>query len=205
VRRAALLVAAAATLAVTAAPAAPAAKPLTRHVVPGVGVSLAVPGSWIAVDHREVLTKEVIERLSRDNPELASLFSALKSGGVKFVAADPKVRGGFATNVNVVVASAPPGMTQAGYRRALVTQIGAIPSVKGPVASAAVTLPTGPAVRLRYNLQLMVQRRRLVTETLQYAFLRGGRSIVVTYTTTPESGAAYAPTFSRSARSIRLG
>jgi hypothetical protein len=51
----------------------------------------------------------------------------------------------------------------------------------------------------------MVQGRRLVTETLQYAFLRGGRSIVVTYTTTPESGAAYAPTFSRSARSIRLG
>jgi hypothetical protein len=203
-RRTALLVALAAGFASWFAPAATAASPFARHAVPGVGVSLSVPRSWIAVDHREVLTQDLIERLSRDNPNLTFLFTALKRGGVKFVAADPDVRGGFATNVNVVVSTTPSGMSHEVYQRALVAQLQALSSVKGRVASATVTLPAGRVVRLRYNLQLVVQGRSLTTETLQYAFLRSGRSIVVTYTTTPANAAGYSRTFAASARSIRV-
>jgi hypothetical protein len=205
VRRAAVLVAVALGLAAAAAPLAAAAPPLTRHTVPGVGVTLSVPSSWVAVDYREVLTQGVIDRLSRENPKLAFLFRALRQGGIKFVAADPIVRGGFQTNVNVVVGTVPAGLTPATYRQALVTQLGALPSVQGRVAVNAVTLPTaGPGVRLSYRLQLVVQGRRLVTKTLQYAFLRDNRSIIVTYTTTPASAGAYTSTFTRSANSIRL-
>jgi hypothetical protein len=205
VRRAAVLIAVAVGLAATAAPLASAAPPLTRHTVPGVGVTLSVPSSWVAVDYRQVLTQGVIDRLSRENPKLAFLFRALRQGSIKFVAADPIVRSGFQTNVNVVVGAVPAGLTAATYRQALVTQIGALPSVKGRVAANAVTLPAaGPGVRLSYSLQLVVQGRRIVTKTLQYAFLRGNRSIVVTYTTTPASARAYTSTFARSASSIRL-
>jgi hypothetical protein len=207
VRRAAVLVALAGGLAAAAAPlaAGAGAPPLTRHTVPGVGVTLSVPSSWVAVDYREVLTQGVIDRLSRENPRLAFLFRALRQGGIKFVAADPIVRGGFQTNVNVVVGSVPAGLTPATYRQALVTQLGALPSVKGHVAVNSVTLPAaGPGLRLNYRLRLVVQGRPIVTKTLQYAFLRGNRSIVVTYTTTPASEGAYTSTFSRSANSIRL-
>jgi hypothetical protein len=206
VRRAAVLAVVALSVAAAAAPLATAATPLQRHTVPGVGVELAVPRSWVAVDYREVLTQGVIEQLSRENPKLAFLFRALRQGSIKFVAADPVVRAGFQTNVNVVVGTVPVGLTEATYRQELVRQLGSLPSVKGGVTANPVALPAaGPGLRLRYSLQLVVQGRRIVTRTLQYAFLRGNRSIVVTYTTTPASAAVYASTFTRSANSIRLG
>jgi hypothetical protein len=41
-------------------------------------------------------------------------------------------------------------------------------------------------------------------QTLQYAFMRPGRSVVVTYTTLPSLAGRYHATFVRSAASIRF-
>ena len=173
-----------------------------RHAVRGHGVSLAVPASWVAVDGR--VPQAVVDELSRDNPTLAPFLQQLgrPSSPMKLIALDPAVRRGFATNVNVVVASLPAGLTFAGYRRGLVGEIRAI-GARG-VKHRVVEIRGARAVRVEYRFDITVQTKRTV-QTLQYAFLRPGRSIVVTYTTLPSLAGRYAATFRRSAASFRFG
>ncbi|TML67874.1 MAG: hypothetical protein E6G11_12465 [Actinobacteria bacterium] len=175
---------------------------LQRHAVPGQGVSLAVPGFWVVVDSK--LPQEFVDRLSRENPRLAPFIRSLQTpnGPTKFIALDPAVREGFATNVNVVVAPVPSSMTFPAYRLALTAEIQSL--VPGQrVAQKVVTINGARAVRLRYRLRLQLGRAFTV-QTLQYAFLRRGRSVVVTYTTLPGLVSRYARTFARSAATIRF-
>jgi hypothetical protein len=164
-------------------------------------MSLAVPASWVSVD--ATFARGAIERVARNNPKLAPYIGQLSgpNSPAKFLALDPEVRDGFATNVNVVVASMP-AMSFAQYRRALVTEIG---SVVGPesVGARAVTIAGARAVQLRYHLTMRLGRTFTV-QTLQYAFPRPGRSVVVTYTTLPRHAPRYASTFARSAASVRF-
>jgi hypothetical protein len=175
---------------------------LERHVVKGQGLSLAVPASWIAVDSR--VPAHVVERLSRENPRLAQFMQGLAqpNSPMKFIALDPVVRNGFATNVNVVVAPVPAGVTFSDYRRGLVAELRTLVGT-GRIAQSVVTIAGVRGLRVRYSFQLRLGRTFTV-RTLQYAFLRQGRSIVVTYTTLPSSAARYEATFQRSAASIRF-
>ena len=179
-----------------------AAERFKRHAVPGQGMSLAVPSPWVAVDAS--LSTATIERLGRENPKLAPFLNQLSGPGsaAKFLALDPAVKGGFATNVNVV-AVAIPSVTFAQFRTALVAEIQSIVG-SAKVDHRAVTISGARAVRLVYPFRIRVGRTYTVS-TLQYAFLRPGRSVVVTYTTLPRFASAYAPTFARSAASIRFG
>lgn len=203
-RRLTVLTAVIAGLALVAGTAANAGERLVRHSVPGEGVSLSVPASWVALDYRDVLSEQVLAELSRENPKLAPLFVALRSGSVRFLAADPHVRQSFATNVNVVISRAPAGLDFDAYRGAIVNHLEQLPSVAGPIRTSVVTLSTGKAVRMRYGLKLTARGRTFTTATLQYGFLHRGRSIVVTYTTLPTLAGSYDATFAASARSIRL-
>jgi hypothetical protein len=204
VRRLAVLTVVVAGLTLLAGTVANAGERLVRHSVPGEGVSLTVPASWVALDYRDVLSEQVLAELSRENPQLAPLFVALRSGSVRFLAADPNVRQSFATNVNVVISRAPAGLDFDGYRRTIVTQLERLPSVARPIRTSLVRLPTGKAVRVAYGLKLTARGRSFTTATLQYGFLHRGRSIVVTYTTLPALARSYDVTFAASAQSIRL-
>ena len=172
-----------------------------RHALRGQGVSLAIPVSWVAVDAS--LPRSTIEQLSRENPKLAPYIGQLLGPGspAKFVALDAALRGGFATNVNVVVAPTPT-LTFAQYRRVLVAEIRSVVG-SAPIDDRAVTVGGARAVRLSYRLTLRLGRKYRV-QTLQYAFPRPGRSVVVTYTTLPGQASRYAATFARSAASIRF-
>ena len=179
-----------------------AAERFKRHAVPGQGLSLAVPAPWVAIDAS--LPAATIERLRRENPKLAPYLGQLSgpSSAAKFLALDPAVQGGFATNVNVVVAPIP-SVTFDQFRTAIVNEIRSIVgSVK--VDHRPVTIGGVRGVRLAYPFRITVGRSYTVS-TLQYAFPWQGRSIVVTYTTLPRLKARYAPTFARSAASIRFG
>lgn len=193
----AALVSAAAALAGTAA----AAERFVRHSVQSEGVSLSVPRSWVAVDSR--LPKSVVDRLSRENPRLAPFLTGLSQPGspIRFIALDPDVRGGFATNVNVVVVPLTQSLSLAQYRSALAAELRTV-GAKG-VQSSLVKVGGGRAVRLSYRFRLSLGRTYAV-QTLQYAFMRPGRSVVVTYTTLPSQSARYAATFRRSSASIRF-
>jgi uncharacterized membrane protein YfcA len=191
------LVSVAGALAGTAA----GAQRFERHVVPAQGLSLAVPAPWVVVDSR--LPKEVVQRLSRENPRLAPFLSGLSQPGspITFIALDPVVRSGFATNVNVVVVPLSGSLTFAQYQQALVSELRTVGAKN--MQKSVVTIGGVRAARLSYRFQLRLGKTFTV-QTLQYAFLRSGRSVVVTYTTLPSHAARYEPTFKRSAASIRF-
>jgi hypothetical protein len=166
-------------------------------------MSFAVPSSWLVVDRR--LPADVVDRLARENPKLAPFVSALRSPSspMKFIALDPSLTGGFATNANVVAASVPSWMTFPAYRSGLVLEIRHVLPA-GRIAQRAATIHGQRAVRLRYHLRVKVGGKSLTVQTLQYAFLRKGRSVVVTYTTLPKLAGRYAGTFASSAATIRF-
>jgi hypothetical protein len=134
---------------VTLAGPAIGAERFQRHVVRGHDVSLAVPASWVAVDSR--VPPAVIARFSRDNPKLAPFLQQLSLGSspMKFLALDPVVRSDFATNVNVVVAPLPSGLTFASYQRGLTAEVRAI-GARG-LQKRAVTIHGARALRLQYR------------------------------------------------------
>jgi hypothetical protein len=201
-RRALLLVTV--SVAAVLAGTATGAKPFHRHVVGGQGVSVATPPSWIAVDRRAVLSGDIVEKLSRQNPRLAPFIRPLAqpSSPLEFIAFDPAVRGGFATNVNVVVVPLAGAPTFAAYRQALLAELRVlVPS--GKVEQSVVTVHGAQALRVRYRFRLTVGTPFTV-QALQYAFPRNGRSVVVTYTTLPRQASGYAATFRSSAASIRF-
>jgi hypothetical protein len=190
-------------LAAILAGSATGASKLERHAIASEGMSFAVPASWLVVDSR--LPADVVDRLARENPKLAPFVSGLRSPGspMKFIALDPALTGGFATNANVVAAAVPSSMTFDSYRRGLVLEIRHLVP-KGPVAQKTVTIHGARAVRVGYHLRLRVAGKALTVQTLQYAFLRNGRSVVVTYTTLPKLAGRYARTFASSAATIRF-
>ena len=178
-----------------------AAERFERHAVPGQRMSVAVPASWITVDTS--LPPSTIARLGRENPKLAPYLAQLSGPGsaAKLLALDPAVRDGFAANVNVIAAPNPP-VTFTQYRRAIVSEIQSLLGSTA-VGHREVRIDGVRGVRLSYPFRLTVGRPYTVS-TLQYAFPRRGASVVVTYTTLPRHKARYAPTFARSASSIRF-
>lgn len=195
------LVAGIAVVAASIAGAAVAADPYKRHAIRGQGMSLSVPAQWKAIDAS--LPASTLRELERQNPKLAPYIRQLSgpNSAAKFLALDPALLRGFATNVNVVAAPIP-NVTFAQYRTAL---LGEIRSIAGssPIDARVVTIGGQRALRLSYRLSITVGTTQTV-QTLQYAFQRPGRSIVVTYTTLPSLKTRYAKTFTRSAASIRF-
>jgi hypothetical protein len=198
----ALLVTLAAVAATTALAAqATGAERYKRHTIRSEGLSLAVPTPWKAVDAN--LPLATLREFERQNPKLAPFIRQLMgpSSPAKFLAFDPALRSGFATNVNVV-SVAIPNVTFAQYRAALV---GEIRSIVGSEPVAARTVKVGGRRALRLDYRLRITAGTTVTvQTLQYAFQRPGKSVVVTYTTLPSLKSRYASTFARSAASIRF-
>jgi hypothetical protein len=200
-RRLALLLLTA-VVGITLVATAGAAERFKRHTVRGQGVSLAVPAPWVAVD--AALPAATLARIGRQNPRLAPYLRQLSgpNSAAKFLALDPAVAGGFATNVNVVVAPIPAvGFDQ--FRAAILNEIRTIVG-SAPIDDSAVTIGGVRAVRVAYPFRITVGRTYTVS-TLQYAFHQPSRSVVVTYTTIPRLKARYAPVFARSAASIRFG
>jgi hypothetical protein len=205
VRRVGLVLAA--FLVLLAAAPAQGGTPLVRHAVPGVGFSVGVPRGWRSIDYRQVATSDLLDRLSRENPQLAPLLQALRSpsSGVKLFAFDPQLTGGFATNMNLVVEQVPAGMSASQYAGAAVAQLGRLSNVVRPIRRRAIRLAAEPAVELSYHIRFTLSGKQVVTSTTQYVLTHDARAFVVTYTTLPGLAGRYASPFAASAGSIRLG
>lgn len=192
---------------VVAALASPAsgAEQLKRHSIAGEGVSLGVPNAWVAISARDLLTGAALDRLARDNPDLAPFIRAFAQAGspVKFVALDPAVRGGFATNVNLVVIPLARALTFEQYRLALLSELRVL-TRGGKVEQSVVRIGGNRAVRVSFRFKLTAGGRTFTVQTLQYGFLQPGKSFVFTYSTVPRFRSAYAQAFQASASSIRF-
>ena len=199
-RRAALI----ATVATLAVVGVATASGTSRHPIPTAGISLATPSSWRAVDSRTVLASKGVQALLKENPQLASIINQVAGANspVKFLSFDPHVTDRFATNVNVVVSAVPSSVTLAVLAAAITSQLKTLPGLTSAVATSMVKLPIGPASRARFQLTVVTNGKKLVVQTLQYAFLHRGLSIVVTFSTTPNQSARREATFKAIVASI---
>lgn len=179
---------------------------VTRTQVPAAGLSLSLPGTWRGVDARTAgrLAKET---LARENPQLRSILAELDrpGTGLVFFAFDPRGAETFATNVNIVVSRIPSGVTLAQLVAASKHELGRIPGRVGAVTSTGIRLPGGPAASSRVDIAVSARGKRLVARVTQFAFLRPGRSVVLSFTTRKSTYAPYRAAFLASARSVRFG
>jgi hypothetical protein len=78
------------------------------RAVPAQGFAIAVPKEWSSIDASTALRGGGVKRFERENPAAAGAVEALArpNSPMKFVAVGP-ARGGFATNVNVLVSRIP--------------------------------------------------------------------------------------------------
>jgi hypothetical protein len=193
-------------LVLAAVVAAPAGAGDVRTLrVPDAKLSFTVPKAWITVDARDVASAAGNE-LRRENPELASVLDAMAKPGspVRLLAFDPATLGGFLTNVNVVVTRVPGGIDLAEYQRLTAAELQRLPGLVGTPSVKAAKLPAGRAVRTHVRAAVVVHGRRVVADINQFAFLRAGRSIVITFTSGVAAARKTAPTIARAAASMRF-
>jgi hypothetical protein len=167
--------------------------------------SLGVPTSWTAITRDELAETGAVERFAKDNPAVAPVIEGVTRPGspVKFLALDPAVEHGFATNVNVVVQDVPDDLELSELADLSAAELRSLGVVQG-LKTTAVSLPAGPAVKITFRLQARYGAVSRTVATLQYALLDDGKSYVVTYSTLPELQSRYASAFEESARSLRL-
>lgn len=144
------------------APAASEAPPSaaaggTGHVtVPEAGFAIDLPDGWRQIPLDPAGIKEVVDQLSPDSElgkMLASQEGQLAAAGVKFWAmdlTDAAVASGFASNVNIILDTAP-GAPISGALDSVLGQYQGDTSFS-EVDGKVVTLPAGEAVRAVYRL-----------------------------------------------------
>jgi len=162
------------------------------------GVSVGLPVRWRVVVVPKRVTPSFLARAGRRHPPLSATLPAAVRLGVKLVAYEPPPPGAFAPNLNVIVDPFPEGTTlrawmfqgaSAGYVHVGTTTAVRVRGVRG----------------LRYVSTKAVRSGTLPLLTVEYAFARGGRVYLFTFTAPAAKAAAYRPLFDRAARSIRFG
>lgn len=126
----------------------------TTYAVPSAKFTVAVPESWRTFTADEVFGEgEDLDRLARENPEFAPYFDALgdSRSPMKLIAVDPRVRGGFATNANVIAQDAPDDFSFEDFVRESQAEIETIAWNARDFKSNVVQLPAGAAQRLRFQ------------------------------------------------------
>ncbi len=174
--------------------------------VPSVGLSFNVPKSWKTVDARSAAS-EAGRKLRQENPQLASLLDTIAqpNSPVKLLAFDPVPVANFSTNVNVVVTTIPAGVSFATYKQATASELAGLPGLVGTPSVREARLPAGQALRTKLRAGVVVGGKTKIAEINQVAFLRGRKSIVVTFTTAASNAGRFAAVVNRGAFSIRFG
>jgi hypothetical protein len=174
------------------------------YSVPAAQLAFAVPGSWVPVDGRTLLSNPKVAVLVRENPGFGAIVDRLAQpdSPLKFVAVDPNVRQSFATNANVTVVSLGHRMTQSEFLRSTTTAYGGV-QIRNQ-RFTLVRLPGGTAVRATLQLRFTTPSGTKWISIRQYAFMRGTSAVTITYTTLPAFERGYRADFVASARSIRF-
>lgn len=181
----------------------------TRHR--GQGFSVDLPASWADGSKDRARLFRETHRLAGDDPELAATIDRLLAAGnsnvaVKMIAFDlapASLRAGFVTNMNVVRERT--DLPLAAWVQASLKALTSMSFVVQPIWSRTLRLPAGKAVRFTYRGRFNLGGKRFETAITQYALIRNGSAIILSYSSPPGLAAGYRATFERSARSLRLG
>ena len=181
-------------------------KGLTVYEVDSGGFSIAVPPGWDTVSADDLLDSGDLDVVAAENPEFEPYFRMLAGpdSPLKFVALDPDIRQGFATNLLVGVEDLPDGMKLDDYERATRLQISSLGTLQGEIEVGEAALPAGEARTMSYRMRLTVGGTETVFATRQYYLVDGDKGYVITFTTLPGLVDAYANSFVRSADTFRL-
>ena len=180
----------------------------TTYAVPSAEFSIAVPESWQAFTAGEVFGEgRGLEQMARENPEYAPYLEALADprSPMKLIAVDPRVRGAFATNVNVIAQDVADDFSFEDFVRESAPEVKSLARNARGFKRDVVQLPAGSAQRPRFNEQFTQNGQVRSVATLQYGVVANGWAYVLTYTTLPQFEAEYENDFERSARSFGFG
>jgi hypothetical protein len=148
---------------------------LQPRPIPGYGVSLDLPPSWVG----------------GPPPASASAY------GVRYLFRAPEVIGSFSANVNLVVMPLPAGLT---LRQWLFSGASAAFQYAGTTTPA--TIGGLPGLHYLSTRALRFGTKPLLTD--EYAVVRRQQVYLITYTALASSRARYLPIFAASASSIRF-
>jgi hypothetical protein len=179
---------------------------LTVYEVESGGFSIAVPPGWDTVSADDLLDSGGLDVVAEENPQFEPYLQMLAGpdSPLKFVALDPEIRQGFATNLLVGVEDLPDGMKLDDYERATRMQITALGTLKGKIEVGEAALPAGEARTMSYRSRITVGGTESVFATRQYYLVDGDTGYVITFTTLPSLLDAYADNFVRTADTFRL-
>jgi hypothetical protein len=173
------------------------------HRIGRIHAALDLPASWRNVNHRTPALQSLLERLARDNPELAPAIRALRpTGPVVFIAVDLKSKK-FLTNLSVIRQSSP-GLSLAGIRKTLVKELRTSGKVAGAIAARIVRTRAGKALEVRYIYRGGFVTQPVTGAATQYLLLRKRTLYMLTYSTSRLQRAAYRTVFASSGRSFRF-
>ena len=181
---------------------------LTTYAVPSADFSLAVPQSWRTFTAEEAFADSAaLDQLTRENPEFAQFRDALSDprSPMKLIAVDPNVRGGFATNANVIAQDVPDDFSFEDFVRESAAEIRTLEGMTTGLQSKVVDLPAGRAQRLTYEGHFTFDGQERSIATLQYGLVADGWNYVITFTTLPELTDGYESDFERSIGSFSTG
>jgi hypothetical protein len=173
-----------------------------EHIVPGTQLRIAVPAGWHLIDHATALA--LIRQAGSLNPQMAALVSTLAQKGslIRLVALEPTLRGGFATNANVVVEPAP----AASVADAVNLELPVVRQVLHPIGLRRRTMRAAgkPAITVTFEARFNEPNGSTLVAEQQVYFVSAGKLYVLTMTTLPSQRASYAATFARIVGSLRF-
>jgi hypothetical protein len=192
------LLVAATVAALVGASAAAAAAPryATRSAGPW-GASVSLPSQWHVIVVPVTVTPAFLARAERENPAFRQALPGAVQAGVKMFAYEPLKPGRFATNLNLIVEALPTGMSL----RSWLFQ-GASAAFKHVGTTTGVTIGGVKGIRYVSTRAVTSGSQALLTE--EFAFARGNRVYLFTYTSPASAARTYRPVFERSAATIRF-
>jgi hypothetical protein len=173
------------------------------RVVKGQRFSIALPKDWTSLDAHEALNSGAMKRFRKVNPQLGGQMEALAqpNSPIKLLAIAPGPKGGFLTNLNVLVSHIPAAVPFETWSSAEVTDIQSVPTVKR-LRHDETRLQPGRAVHVTYRAAFNRPSGPFVAVVHQYLVKKGAALYILTYTTQPRLELGLRKTFLESARTF---
>jgi hypothetical protein len=174
------------------------------------GFAIGLPPRWRDIDVDPQLIDESLQSIT--DPQYQALLrqqtASLSGTGVKLFAFDFTPSNvsstGFTTNFNVVSETLPYAVSLDTYEQLTLGQLGQLDAVSKPIAHQRVTLPAGACSKLSYNISFTTGTTRTTSSITQYLLINGLTAYVITFTTTTQQLATYAPMFTKIATTFTL-
>lgn len=174
------------------------------------GYGVALPPNWDKIDFDPDRLAAMLKSLNDKNPQFASALSSqseqLIALNVKFFAFDlssEALSSGFVTNVNILRDSLTFNVPLDTYVQLNVQNLQKAPAVSKTLTHKRVTLASGDAELIQYQLTLTTSQGKTTASTTQYLMIHSGAGYIITFTTRPDKEKTYAPISQKIAQSLQ--